>query len=62
MSEHELLTVEEVAALLRTTKKAVYLQAERNQLPGIVKLGRRLLFRRDDVRTYLGLASDKEAS
>lgn len=62
MTDPELYTVEEVADLLRTTKKAVYLQAERGLLPGVVKLGRRLLFRRDDVRTHLGLASTKEAS
>lgn len=55
MSDPELLTVEEVAELLRTTKKAVYLQAERKQLPGVVKLGRRLLFKRDEVRAAVGL-------
>lgn len=62
MIEPELLTVDEVAALLRTTKKAVYLQAERGNLPGAVKLGRRLLFRRDEVRKAVGLAPEKERS
>lgn len=52
----ELLTVAEVAALLRTTKKAIYLQAEREQIPGKVKLGSRLLFRRDAVRAHVGLS------
>lgn len=51
----ELLTVKEVAALLRTSASAVYTAAERGKLPGVVKLGRRLLFRRDDVRRHLGL-------
>lgn len=53
----ELLTVAEVAELLRTTKKAIYLAAEREQIPGKVKLGSRLLFRRDEVRRHVGLDS-----
>lgn len=40
------LTVPETAALLRTTPKAVYALAERGQLPGLVRLGRRVLVRR----------------
>jgi len=48
-----LLTVQEVAQLLRTTPKAVYTMAERAQLPGIVRVGRRLLFRRDRLLEYL---------
>lgn len=42
----ELLTVEEVAALLPTSGHAIYAMAERAQLPGKIKIGRRLLFRR----------------
>ena len=44
-----LLTASEVAALLRTTKAAVYARAERGLLPGAVRDGRRLLVRRDDL-------------
>lgn len=51
----ELLTVPEVAALLRTSKNAIYLQAEHGKLPGVVRIGRRLLFRRDEIRAHLGL-------
>ena len=40
-----LLTVPETAALLRTTVKAVYAMVERRQLPGVVRLGRRVLIR-----------------
>lgn len=40
-----LLTVPEAAALLRTTPKAVYAMVERRQLPGVVRLGRRVLIR-----------------
>jgi excisionase family DNA binding protein len=42
----ELLTADETAAYLRTTRKAVYALAERGQLPGVVRVGRRLLVRR----------------
>jgi excisionase family DNA binding protein len=41
------LTADETAALLRTTRKAIYSLAERCLLPGARKFGRRLLIRRD---------------
>jgi excisionase family DNA binding protein len=48
-----LLTAEETAALLRTSRKAVYAMAERGQLPGVTRIGRRLLVRRDDLLSWL---------
>lgn len=48
-----LLTVDEVASLLRTTRKAIYARIERALLPGVVKDGRRVLVLRDDVLRYL---------
>ncbi len=42
-----LLTPVEVAELLRTTRKAIYSMVERGQLPGIVRIGRRVLVRED---------------
>jgi excisionase family DNA binding protein len=48
-----LLTVGEVATVLRTTRKAVYSMAERGQLPGTTRIGRRLLVRRDDLLSWL---------
>jgi excisionase family DNA binding protein len=47
------LTAEEAADLLRTTRKAVYALAERGQLPGARRFGRRLLIRRDDLLTSI---------
>lgn len=47
------LTVEEVALLLRTTKKAIYSKIERGQLPGATKIGFRLLIARDDLIQWL---------
>jgi excisionase family DNA binding protein len=48
-----LLTVDEAAELLRTSRKAIYAMAERAQLPGITRIGRRLLVRRDDLLAWL---------
>jgi len=44
-----LLTAGEAAALLRTTQKAIYPRAERGLLPGLVRDGRRVLVRRDEL-------------
>ena len=51
----ELLTVKETAKLLRTTPKGVYTMIERGRLPGVVRLGRRVLVRSADLRKHLGL-------
>ena len=48
-----LLTPDEVAALLRTTRKAIYVMAGRRQLPGVTHIGRRVLVRRDDLLHWL---------
>ena len=48
-----LLRASEVAVLLRTTTRAIYALTERGQLPGAVRVGRRLLFRRDDLLELL---------
>jgi excisionase family DNA binding protein len=48
-----LLTTSEVASLLRTSNKAVYAMVERGQLPGVVRVGRRLLVRQDDLVEWL---------
>jgi excisionase family DNA binding protein len=48
-----LLTVDEMADLLRTTSPAIYAQTARGQLPGVTRLGRRLLFRRQLVLDWL---------
>jgi excisionase family DNA binding protein len=48
-----MLTPDEVARLLRTSKKAVYALVERHQLPGVVRLGRRVLVREDALVNWL---------
>ena len=51
-----LLTAAEVAEYLRTTRKAVYAMAERGVLTA-VRVGRRLLFKRDVVDLLLSKGS-----
>jgi excisionase family DNA binding protein len=48
-----LLTADEVATVLRTTRTAVYALVARGQLPGITRIGRRVLFRRDVLIGWL---------
>jgi excisionase family DNA binding protein len=48
-----LLLVSEVAELLRTSPKATYSMIERGFLPGVVRIGRRLRIRRDDLVKWL---------
>ena len=48
-----LLTVDEVANLLRMSSTSVYSMIERAPLPGVTRLGRRLLIRRDDLLRWL---------
>ncbi len=47
------LTPDEVADLLRTSRKAVYLMIERGLLPGVTRIGRRVLLHRDAVLDWL---------
>lgn len=48
-----LLTADEVAAVLRTTRAAIYARAERGQLPGLIRDGRRLLVDRAVLLRWL---------
>jgi excisionase family DNA binding protein len=51
--EPALLTVEEVAAYLRTSRAAVYHLIERRKLPGVVRVGRRVLIKREVLQSSL---------
>ena len=55
---HILLTVDETAALLRTSRKAVYALIERRQIPGVTRLGRRVLVRSDELLDWLRQKSE----
>jgi excisionase family DNA binding protein len=47
------LNADEAAELLRTTRRAIYAMVERRQLPGVVRLRRRVLFRSDVLLDWL---------
>jgi excisionase family DNA binding protein len=49
----QLDTVADVARLLRTSHKATYAMVERGQIPGVIRVGRRLLFRRESLLQWL---------
>jgi excisionase family DNA binding protein len=48
-----LLTADEAAELLRTTRRAVYAMIERRQLPGVVRVRRRVLLKSDALLHWL---------
>ncbi|MBI4262919.1 MAG: helix-turn-helix domain-containing protein [Acidobacteria bacterium] len=48
-----LLTVDEAADLLRTTRRAIYAMIERRQLPGVIRIRRRVLLRADELVHWL---------
>ena len=48
-----LMTVQDTATLLRTTRTAVYAMVARRQIPGVTRLGRRVLFRTEDLLDWL---------
>ena len=49
----QFLTADEVAALLRTSRKAIYAMVERGQLPGVTRVGRRVLVRAEELVDWL---------
>lgn len=54
------LTTDEAADLLRTSRKAIYMMIERRRLPGVKRIGRRVLVRTEDLLCWLdqqGIAS-----
>jgi excisionase family DNA binding protein len=48
-----LLTVEEAATLLRTTRRAIYVMVDRRRIPGVTRIGRRVLIRSDVLLDWL---------
>lgn len=48
-----IVTADEVAEVLRTSRTAVYAMVARGQLPGVTRIGRRVLFRSDDLLDWL---------
>jgi excisionase family DNA binding protein len=48
-----LLNVDEAASLLRTSRRAIYAMIARRQLPGVVRIRRRVLVRSADLLDWL---------
>ena len=48
-----LLTVDEAVEFLRTTRRAIYAMVERRQLPGVIRIRRRVLLRADALLHWL---------
>jgi excisionase family DNA binding protein len=48
-----LLTVDETAALLRTSPQAIYVMVNRRTIGGVTRLGRRVLFSRRGLLDWL---------
>jgi excisionase family DNA binding protein len=49
----EFLKAEELADLLRINRKTIYEAARRDEIPGAVRVGRLLRFRRDAVLAWM---------
>ena len=52
-AEQTFMKADEVAILLRTTRKAIYAMVERRQLPGVIRVGRRVLFHQEALLDWL---------
>jgi excisionase family DNA binding protein len=61
-NDPSLLTAAEVAELLRTSRKCVYWMIERGRLPGVTRIGRRVLLRRDRLLQFLAEREEQCAS
>jgi excisionase family DNA binding protein len=56
-----LMTADELAMWLHCTRRAVYDRVYRGQLPGSVRVGRRLYFMRDRVLGWLREGSEQRS-
>lgn len=53
MSTHRLFVPDELATLLRTSRRNIYVLYERGHIPGAVRVGRKLLFNREIIEAWL---------
>ena len=56
-----LMTADELAGWLHCSRRAVYDRVYRGQLPGMVRVGRRLYFLRESVVAFLREGSDQRS-
>ena len=64
MNDRDLLTVEELARLLRVSPSAIHSQRYRGEKPGALgfALGRRIFYRRSDLDDFIEQQIAREAS
>ena len=51
--EQTFLTIDEVAAFIRTTKPTLYDWSYNHEGPPVYKIGRKLLYKRDEVMAWV---------
>lgn len=56
-----LMTADELAGWLHCSRRAVYDRVYRGQLPGMVRVGRRLYFLRESVLAFLREGSEQRS-
>jgi len=56
-----LMTADELAGWLHCSRRAVYDRVYRGQLPGVVRVGRRLYFLRDSVLAFLSEGTERRS-
>ena len=59
--ESPLMTADELAGWLHCSRRAVYDRVYRGQLPGVVRVGRRLHFMRDSVLAFLQQGTERRS-
>ncbi len=55
-----LLTVSDICQMLKISKGGIYQMVQRAELPGILKIGRRLRFRAEEIERWLAECEIKQ--
>jgi len=59
--ESPLMTAAELARWLHCSRRAIYDRVYRGQIPGVVRVGRRLYFLRDSVLAFLSEGTERRS-
>jgi len=59
--ESPLMTADELAGWLHCSRRAIYDRVYRGQIPGVVRVGRRLYFVRDSVIAFLSEGTERRS-
>lgn len=61
-NSEQLLTIDEVGALLHLSKATIYSKHSRGEMPGVCKRGKRLYFQRDVIINWIKAGRKKSQS